>query len=711
MGVSAIKSFYLSQAQTQKIKSASKNSQFDINVKKSDNKQTEKNKIDKKIAAFYAGSALIVGAAIGSTIALKGRRWHIRRLEEHVFDLISQKENTAKSLKKYQKSVESLIDGTSSPAEIQERIFNIYKNKIKEPLDYNPVQPPILGKKQKIYVQDAINLPEQHIPTYYRANMQPLSIPDFHMGQRFDFELPMSNEVKITKMANGNFTPQPLHETTITESYADSVIWDNDKIARDIMQNFYDGHGQTIDGVKMSFMPVEKGKYKVRIEGKSTYTPDKAILLGESSKQNDAKAAGNFGEGLKITVLKILKDSGAENFKVGSDDWNVTWQFISGNLNNKRVLGYKLDKVNKFDGNYIEFETENKNLLLSLRKTINRFYHSHNTDFKNPDFENNILGIKILPENECGAFYIAGQRYQVSNSYDGLKGLTIFLKEKPPAKSKDKIIFDPSRDRTSLNNAHLKSIGNYITGECGLPKNDVVRIIHSMEKFWSTSEKYNPNECSLLSGFIEGASARNIYINFPDKYVARTWYDSPEMLESLQQSGYVICSKDFKLLGMQDINELLTRIRKHKPISPTEVQKQKIILIKEGVKSFTPYLENKYFNPEELDTKIYIFNKEASDESRYYEDTMAEAITDYANNGEIQSKGFWINQDYLDKGTFSEILGTALHELCHKYGGDESSSFSYKLTDILKELISSSIDDAKLRTELRQLQTLWDGLK
>lgn len=705
MSVSAVSNFYINKPLDNK---PEKNTDT---KKEKQIKEPSKNTVSAAKAYSAIAAAAIGGIAIGSIIASRARNWRLRQVEEHLSDVIKQKDNAEAALKKYQQDVEDLIGGADAHPDIQKKIIDNYREKLLEPLNYDPMTPHIGKRLDKPLPEDAIPLPEKFVPAKIRTDITALDIPEFMAGQRFEYEVPMSSRARITKNANGNFRPQPLHETTITETYADSVVWDNDKVARDIMQNFYDGHGQTLDGVKMAFEPLQNGNYKVRIEGKSTYTPDKAILLGESSKQNDAKAAGNFGEGLKMTVLKILKDSGAPSIKVGSDDWKVTWQFISGNLNKKRVLGYQLDKVDKFDGNYIEFETNNKTLLRSLRKTINRFYHSHNTDFKAPDCENALVGIKLLNKDETGAFYIAGQRYQVDNSYEGLKGLTLYLKEKPPAKVGGTVIFDPSRDRTSLNSDHLRAIGRYIASDNKVSKQEVAAMIHSLENFWNWGHGESVrNETGFLKGLIEGASQRGIYIKFPKKYVSSGYCMSLELMNSLEQSGYVVCTREFSDIGMPEISDLMSAIRKHKPINPTDVEKQKIILLKEGINTFAPYLENKYFNPEELDTKIHIFNKNAAEESRYYEETLAEAITDYNALGDEETKGFWIHKDYLDRSSFSEALGTALHELCHKFGGDESSSFSYKLTDVLKEVIASATNDAKGRTQLKQLQTLWDEL-
>lgn len=64
-------------------------------------------------------------------------------------------------------------------------------------------------------------------------------------------------------------------------------------------------------------------------------------------------------------------------------------------------------------------------------------------------------------------------------------------------------------------------------------------------------------------------------------------------------------------------------------------------------------------------------------EHGHYKDCLAEAITE-----KDKSKGFWIDKTYLNETEFSDALETALHELSHKAGGDETRKFSYKLTDV-----------------------------
>ena len=95
------------------------------------------------------------------------------------------------------------------------------------------------------------------------------------------------------------------------------------------------------------------------------------------------------------------------------------------------VMAYDVLKANEFvDGSYFEFETSDKGILEALRSSIDRFYHSNNPDFQNLDFDSEKIGIKILPRGQKGGLYIAGQRFEFDNNYDGLDGFNFIIKEK-----------------------------------------------------------------------------------------------------------------------------------------------------------------------------------------------------------------------------------------------------------------------------------------
>ena len=635
----------------------------------------------------------------------------LTKAEEKVKNLTKDNETLSSINKRLQEEAQKakdkltdIFEGDIAPKDMRDKIFNELKDKIeKGDYGYDIAQPPVTGKGGAKIYDDAIPLPSA-VGTSNRAGIRELQIPEISPDGRFTYELPMSDEVKITHMKSVDFKPVKSQPTNISESYADAVKWDNDKIARDILQNFYDGHGQTLDGVRLHFEPAGTGKYKVRIEGKSTYTPDKAVYIGESTKRNDAKAAGNYGEGLKMATLKLLKDGGAQDVKIASDNWKVTYSLDKGNLSDKRVLSYSLDKTDKYNGNYIEFETSDKELLTSLRSSLNRFYSSGNTHFKCPDFENEIIGIKNLPKGEKGGIYIAGQRFEFDWKYDGLDDIAIFIKEKPPVD-----VLDPSRDRTSLNTSNLEEIAKWLARSQRMSNDDKIKMLKSLENYWDEKGYFSKhpmdNFIERFLGYTNWSSDKSqLHIKFPEKYVAYS-NASQDVVIDLKMNGYKVCKEDFSKLGMPTIRDLLGDARAHDVVIPNDIQKKKILILKEALNILSPSLKDKHFTADELDTKIYLFDRTSAKDSKMYSDCNAEAITDKG-----VSKGFWIDKSYLDKSSFSDVLETALHELSHKAGGDESAEFSYKLTDVNKDAIGQLINDIQARHEMQALNNLWNSL-
>lgn len=597
-----------------------------------------------------------------------------------------------------------IFEGDIAPKDVRERIYNQFKGKIESgKLGYDVSTTPVTGRTGAPVFSDAVPLPPA-IKTSNRANMRELNIPEITENGSFDFKLPTSAEMQISRAESKNFKPVANQLTNITESYADSVKWDNDKIARDVLQNFFDGHGQTLDGVHINFTPTTGGNYKIRITGDSTYTADKAVFIGESTKRDNAKAAGNYGEGLKMSVLKLLRDKGAQDVRIGSDNWELTYSLQNTDLSDKRVMAYTLDKVDNIKGNYLEFETGDKDLLETFRKSINRFYHSNNPHFKCPDFENDIIGIKTLGPNEKGGIYIAGQRFEFNNDYDGLKNFVIFLKEKPPVN-----ILDPSRDRTSLNNSNLEDIASWIARHNKISNTDKIKILNSLESKW---EKTSYLSTTAMDKFIESflrytnwdSAGPQIHIKFPEKYIAYS-NATPDVVNELTRNGYKVCKEGFAKLGMPTIRDLFGEAKAHDIVMPNEVQTKKIMILKEALKSLSNSLKGTHFTPEELDAKIYLFDNKSAKDSRLYKDALAEAITDHGT-----SKGFWLDMSYLNRASLSDVLETALHELSHKVGGDESATFSYKLTNVNRDAIAQILNDTKSRNELQALNKLWNEL-
>ena len=80
-----------------------------------------------------------------------------------------------------------------------------------------------------------------------------------------------------------------------------------------------------------------------------------------------------------------------------------------------------------------------------------------------------------------------------------------------------------------------------------------------------------------------------------------------------------------------------------------------------------------------------------------------------AFSGEHIKDGFWISESALC-GSFESIITTALHEISHVAGGDGSMEFTYELTNMLKGLMSATMDDQGTLTNLRALKAAWDEI-
>lgn len=525
-----------------------------------------------------------------------------------------------------------------------------------------------------------------------------LEIPEFAFGEDWNFEVPKSEKINLGEYERMDFSEVHNHETNISMNYADSIKWNTDKIARDLMQNFFDGHGQTLDGVRISFEYQENGKYKVRIEGDAQYSQEKAILLGESTKRNNSRAAGNFGEGLKVVVLKLLKEYGACDVQIASDNWLVDFKSQESAICKKDILSYSLLKQEPIDGNYIEFETGSEELLGAIRNSINNFYHSNNPDFQNLDFENDYFGIKFLDDDEKGSIYIAGQKFEYFNefTYDqgwsALDGMNIIFKQKP-RNSND---FDISRDRIMLKKSDLASLLEAVVASENTTSDDICELLYLFRNYWKNNAR-SYKSCNLSANYLfdailKGICKKGLKFKFPKGCLAANVISSAE--DDIYKNSKEICKSIFANIGMKTLHAQYLEDKPNALIEPNEFQIKKIALIKEVLKTLKPHIVSSdirylraQFNP-----NIYIFKENG------------------ILSGEHRKDGFWIGESELS-GDFDRIISTALHEICHEFGGDGSADFTYALTDMLEAIIKATTQDEHTLIELRALRACWDEIR
>ena len=197
--------------------------------------------------------------------------------------------------------------------------------------------------------------------------------------------------------------------TDMTKKYGKRVGWSDEKIARDLLQNFYDAHGHTLEGTKIDIKKNDKS-YKIKISGLSEYEHQNIQYIGAGDKDNDLYNAGGFGEGTKILSAVLLASEKTDKVTFSSANWSIDYS-----LNNNKDDAIIMRQLKKLDepirGNFVEFETKDLNLVRKIIEARNYFYHPENPDFKDLTFENEHWGFKILPKGESGNLYMT-QRFE-----------------------------------------------------------------------------------------------------------------------------------------------------------------------------------------------------------------------------------------------------------------------------------------------------------
>ena len=158
---------------------------------------------------------------------------------------------------------------------------------------------------------------------------------------------------------------------------------------------------------------------------------------------------------------------------------------------------------------------------------------------------------------------------------------------------------------------------------------------------------------------------------------------------------------------MPSIIEQINDDRYHTALKPTELETQKINLLKEAAKlllnSGLRVTKNNgktfAYDLDDILKPLYLFDNTAEKNS---EGTLGEAIVE---RGEF--KGSWMDRNYLDNALFGEALGTYLHELCHQHGGDESEAFSYAVTDVMKEALQAVTENPFTAKRYNDLCAVW----
>lgn len=390
-------------------------------------------------------------------------------------------------------------------------------------------------------------------------------------------------------------------KTSLKVAYGKKVQWSDEKVARDILQNFYDGNDHNLDGIGFLAEELPNGHYRIRISGNGVFDYDKLRLLGNTTKTSNLADAGGFGEGSKVVIANMLANGNAEEIIFRSADWELIFDGKGAG----EIIRTTLNKSSQIlDGNCIEFETPNKPFVEKLINALNYFKHKNNPDFQDLTFENDNFGFRILNPKEKGNFYLT-QRFEFEDTdawENGVEGLNIIFKKRPDPDKYETITghtFNTGRDRSKMTCDDIYDLIRCYSKD--MSDEDIINSILATKKYWLKFEKNKKTPIkSLLCALLEEAKKRNIGIDFSSEKICCTGnFSSAEINKMLLDMGYGIISDSevpFRNISMPTSLDIKTQMSTHKALKPTKKEAQKLKILEMATDIIQKYFSQTYVN-------------------------------------------------------------------------------------------------------------------
>ena len=597
------------------------------------------------------------------------------------------------------------------------------REKMADRITYNPIEAAELieraEKKQSLrnemfgndYVPDKINAFEK-LPKKAPVTVTPLPAAGKLMRElrntgHVKLSIPNEGGVKV-KPYDAVIHPEDDYRLNVTQDagikirYGSKLQWSNFKIARDLLQNYYDGHGHTLEGVNIEVNKTADGKYKIKISGESSWDYSHLDQMGSSTK-HDPLDAGGYGEGTRAVAVSLLSKADITNVKYASGDWAMTYGRSSDDLKSAYMTQTLSKNSEKVKGSTVEFETENADIAHKLLEAKDYFNHPHNPDFKNLDFENEFFGFKLKDDGAKGNIYLI-QRYETDGeSNNGLRGATIVFKTQPnhptlvEKSGGEQFELGTGVDRAQIPSYDVNRIlSRYIKT---MTDEELTQTISSMEKFWGESGTKKDRLNDMYVPFVKEAHRRGLGIDFKDSHYVYLDKPSISSYDMAKNLGYKIADKSMKDVGMQSFN---AKDESKLPHQPTEEQSKEIRLLEEGVRIIqecTDLSTKDLLNSDEITKPTYMFSE--GDHG-----TGAEAIIEA---GEYQ--GHWMRDSHLLLQNYVGNLATFLHEISHKSGGDESEVFSMQLTKLQSHITNAIMHNPNAFKKIQTLSKMFDEVR
>lgn len=472
----------------------------------------------------------------------------------------------------------------------------------------------------------------------------------------------------------------PILEKTISSSVTTEwgVRWDEETIARDLMQNMRDANRTQMEAIETRSV----GKH-VGVMAPAEFNLMRLFYLGSEKGDGDI---GAYGEGAKAASVGLLRD------------FNVTPIMMSGN----RVLVLRLAEhpvegtsLRPIEYDFYKVDTEHRGTVLLLPNATARLRSAMEGALQHFFWDRHpAIGEHLFSGHGVSVYRAKEGSTDGIGFYMGLKRLTIrripiVIAMTQPGKKLEKLIAQ-DRDRKVFDDKVESTFYQEVART--LDERTILEILRITEPLWKDGHGllHGIAQKGNFSRMVPGTDRPMIsQITDPSKYIA---YDGEWRFMSGADRNAILAVLDrekhrvevpgyfgvFGIMSARDIARAEAQEEQQKLLSmglraPLRSELQAIHVLMGGVKLLYAPLASLVAN----------------------RDIKWEIITDNEVLGMMKNRhrGYGTMDVPLAEVTFRQPLGqalaTVLHELSHIFGGDGSRHFTDALTDLLAATIAN----------------------
>jgi hypothetical protein len=457
-------------------------------------------------------------------------------------------------------------------------------------------------------------------------------------------------------------------ESAVTTAWG--VRWNEMQIARDVLQNFYDGNKDQLDKVKVTMHQSD-----VWIDAPAQFKLERLFYLGSEKTSDDI---GEYGEGFKAATVCLLRDHGVN--PVGISGTNM----VHVRLSPKAVDETRLQPL-LYDFYTISPACEGAMVFLpgcspvlarELQQGMAHFFSEQNALLGSQRWESWDKQYALY-QSKTGDGYIFYRRLKRAT----IVGIPVVLAiHKPNARIDKKVQKD--RDRNAFEDAVLDLCYDVFAKQAASSETVVQTILNSSTHLWERGhpllsklahhwhrDTRNPKTKALFANRYYAASSLASAADAQLEYqgIEAAWKTEGRRQLPAYFAAFGVPSAESQIKQRRD--QAITE-QQRKARSPSRAEQRSMDVLNRALGDLDPVL-TEYFRTRHV----------------RYSVAETEAILGALKTGRgYQSIDVFLSASVFT-GDFARALAIFLHEHAHVYGHDASRGF----TDALTELIEATI--------------------